>query len=784
MKKIMYSLSATVLLLWSCSQEKHNGSITESDISSMNELEVPDGFDYSMVKKVDFDLSVFASPFEGKARVDFFLQRPGQGRVNVQTIAVTPVDTVPVEIQVPSVAEGIMAEATLANGKVLKGKWAFNTAAQTLVLEDNWQKPTKVTSTMKTTTPGPGCTTGCTTVITSVSGNKLEVPSNQTYCITGGLSGKELEIKPGATARLCGTFTNVKDIKLQSGATLIINDNAVVQLNNGNKVQLNQNAELKLYDGASLTVNKELRFGQGNTLLNFGTITVKDKDFQIQQGATVLNHGSIVVDLENLEIIGNGSLTNHGTIRVKEKDFEVHNQGMVVNNGTIIDDKSDVKLTGSAQFTNNGSLQILMFASPGGDLIMNNQSVFTNTCNTTVNDDLLMYSSAKFINQAGLYVVDDIELYNQSELEMAEQTIATVGDNLTAHGRIKALGTAKSLVKIANTVSVFNSAQFSGPLSMCLNGGTINFGSATVASSVVQDCSVFIPTDACTTVGNGSNPDADGDGVPDATDQFPNDPARAFSTTGAVSTLIAEDLWPYTGDFDFNDLVMEYQFDVVTDGNAEVKEFTYKYMVKARGAGYDNGFGFLLTTPQGNIASVTGGIASNSLSTFNTNGTETGALSTGVGFMVTDKLRENLPFWNTVPNAVDVSTPVYQSFTVVFTTPVDASVLTTFNPFLVVDQNRGKEIHLPNNIPSDLVNTALFGTGEDVTDLTNSISYVTASGLPWMMSVPANFSYVAEREDITQAYLNFAAWAASGGTTNLDWYVTSVTGNVDQSKLY
>ena len=784
MKKVTYFLSAAALLFASCTKDPQDGGNVVSNVSSMLELQVPQGFDYKMVKSVDFNLSVFASPFEGKARVDLFLQQPGQGRVNIKTIAVTPVDTVPVELQVPSIAEGVLAEATLPNGTVLKGKLAFEGGAQTLLLEDQWEIPTKQTSTMKSSTPGPGCTTGCTTVITSVSGNKLEVPNNQTYCITGGLSGKELEVKPGATARLCGTFTNVKNIKLQAGATLILNDNAILALNNGKKIQLNQNAELKLFDGASLQVNKELRIGQGNTLLNFGTITLTNQKFQIQQGANVVNNGSIIINKDNVEITGNGVLTNNGTVRVKEKDFEVHNQGVVVNNGTIIDDKSDIKLTSSAKFTNNGTVEIRMFASPGGDLVLNNQSLFINTCNTTINDDLLMYSSAKFENKAGLYVVDDIEMYNQSEIEMAEQTIATVGDNLKVFGRIKALGTQKSLVKIANSVTVQNTAQFSGPLSMCLNGGTINFGSASVASSVVQDCSVFIPTDACKTVGNGSVPDADNDGVPDATDQYPNDPARAFFTQGGVSTLIAEDLWPYTGDFDFNDLVMEYQFDVVTDANADVKEFTYKYIVKARGAGYDNGFGFLLTTPQSNTASVSGGISTNGLSTFNANGTETGALSTGVGFVVTDKLSENLPFWNTVPNAADVSTPAYQSFTVVFTNAVDAAVLATFNPFLIVNQNRGKEVHLPNNVPSDLVNTAFFGTGEDVTDLTNSISYVTATGLPWMMNVPANFSYVAEREDFTQAYLKFAAWAASGGTTNMDWYLTTEVGNVNQSKLY
>jgi len=56
--------------------------------------------------------------------------------------------------------------------------------------------------------------------------------------------------------------------------------------------------------------------------------------------------------------------------------------------------------------------------------------------------------------------------------------------------------------------------------------------------------------------------DSDGDGIQDADDDFPNDPARAFINffpAAGYGSLAFEDLWPGKGDYDFNDLVVVLQ---------------------------------------------------------------------------------------------------------------------------------------------------------------------------------------------------------------------------------
>ncbi|MBZ0243027.1 MAG: LruC domain-containing protein, partial [Bacteroidales bacterium] len=60
-------------------------------------------------------------------------------------------------------------------------------------------------------------------------------------------------------------------------------------------------------------------------------------------------------------------------------------------------------------------------------------------------------------------------------------------------------------------------------------------------------------------------------------------------------TLAFEDLWPYKGDYDFNDLVLDYQFEIVTTTTNHVEKVIATMTIKAFGASFENGFGFQLS---------------------------------------------------------------------------------------------------------------------------------------------------------------------------------------------
>src|SRR5690606_11897184 len=115
-----------------------------------------------------------------------------------------------------------------------------------------------------------------------------------------------------------------------------------------------------------------------------------------------------------------------------------------------------------------------------------------------------------------------------------------------------------------------------------------------------------------------------------------------------------EDLWPGVGDFDFNDLVMDYRLRWITNADNEIKDIEIDYKVRAIGAGFKSGFGLELDVAPGNVASVTRTTALSSLITLNANGTEQGQSKTVLIFF--DNANDELPnpgsaFVNTVPGS-------------------------------------------------------------------------------------------------------------------------------------
>jgi LruC domain-containing protein len=96
--------------------------------------------------------------------------------------------------------------------------------------------------------------------------------------------------------------------------------------------------------------------------------------------------------------------------------------------------------------------------------------------------------------------------------------------------------------------------------------------------------------------------------------------------------------------------------------------------------------------------------------------------------------------------------------------------LGSWNPFLIVNKERGHEVHLPNYPATDLVDPVWFGMWEDDSDPAIGRTYKTLNNLPWAIEIPSEFEWPKEKVDITQAYLKFGAWAESGGQLFPDWY--------------
>ena len=274
--------------------------------------------------------------------------------------------------------------------------------------------------------------------------------------------------------------------------------------------------------------------------------------------------------------------------------------------------------------------------------------------------------------------------------------------------------------------------------------------------------------------------DTDGDGISNNFDDYPNDVTRAFNnyfpSENSIGTLAFEDLWPGKGDYDFNDMVIDYNFNQVTNGQNKVVEIKAKIILKAMGASYKNGFGIQIPIDPLLVASVTGTNLQENFINLKPNGTEEGqSKATIIAF---DNGYKILPYpglpskgVNTTPGATYVP-PDTLDIVITLTTPTALSSIGTppYNPFLIVNKVRGHEVHLVNHPPTDLADMTIFGTSQDDSNPATGRYYVTKNNLSWAIDVSGPFEYPVEKAEITQPYLKFISWGESGGSSYYDWY--------------
>lgn len=288
------------------------------------------------------------------------------------------------------------------------------------------------------------------------------------------------------------------------------------------------------------------------------------------------------------------------------------------------------------------------------------------------------------------------------------------------------------------------------------------------------------------------NEDTDGDGVMNGDDDYPEDPQRAFNNYFPASgpgSLAFEDLWPDRGDYDFNDLVLDYYFQTVTNADNLITEINADFMIKAIGAGYKNGFGFQFEQdfPAEDIA-VTGFELTENYIFLELNGTESGQEKTT--FIIFDNASKHLTFQGGIGSNVDhdyeYSTPDTIEVVIDFSDnkySAEQIAIENWNPFLIINKTREMEVHLANHTPTTLANSSLFGTSDDNSNPLTGVYYKTRNNLPWAIEIPVSFDYPVEKAEITDAHLKFVNWALSSGNDYSDWYM-NLPGYRNEMRIY
>ena len=445
----------------------------------------------------------------------------------------------------------------------------------------------------------------------------------------------------------------------------------------------------------------------------------------------------------NFAINSGGDFKNYGTANISGA-FQVNSYYYNYGKTNVA---GNMQINGSGTVDNYCSLIVSGNFGIDGTLIMENSSYAYATGETKFNGSgAPTFNTGSYLKTGSLYT-DSENVHGTSSGNAILQYSSSKGGN--------------KLNKIPSSIYLVDGAGNG------TNGKAVNYY---IASS---DCSP----------GFGAAPatDTDGDGIPDSKDAFPNDAERAFISyypnNSTWGTLMFEDQWPSLGDYDFNDLVIKYQFEFISNAGNNVVDMIANYQVVAAGALFNNGFGFTLPIPNGHIKSVSGCVYSGSSIDLNNNGTErtTGNES---AIIVYDNISASIGKMFNVSQTGTTLSPNAITVQVSFKNNVTLSDLSNINQFLYVDQARGREVHLMGYAPTKAADSSYFGAADD--NSTAGTYYRSVKGYPWCMDVPSDILYMIENKDLVTGYPDFVNWAESGGTQNTDWYHT----NINSAVLY
>jgi LruC domain-containing protein len=273
--------------------------------------------------------------------------------------------------------------------------------------------------------------------------------------------------------------------------------------------------------------------------------------------------------------------------------------------------------------------------------------------------------------------------------------------------------------------------------------------------------------------------DTDDDLVPDSKDFFPEDD-RYTTLETFTGTLAYEDLWPELRDYDFNDLVVNYQYKLYGDATNKIPRIDMEFTVLASGAGFRNGLAMTLPVLLSEINNVVEGTLETPIGVMDDveiDEDDTTGRTRLILIPDAKALVKSNPMFNTKLEDPIVD-PASVTFSVVFESAIARNALDDipFDVYLLADNTGNEvdnniEVHLPDVAPTKWLMTGLMGTMNDDSKPSEDRYYKNQNNLPWALHVPGEWIYPIENRKITEGYNYFGAWAESGGLNYTDWYM-------------
>jgi LruC domain-containing protein len=268
-----------------------------------------------------------------------------------------------------------------------------------------------------------------------------------------------------------------------------------------------------------------------------------------------------------------------------------------------------------------------------------------------------------------------------------------------------------------------------------------------------------------------------------------------FPAADRYGTIAFEDLWPSKGDYDLNDVVVDYNVMATLNEDFKVTNINMHLFLRAQGAALDNGFAISFRQKWSDTDVPVADIGSVSITpeySIPEGWEDTEYPSIVIIPSVKAPLHNQ---WNTIESddfrdPMDHRDEMEFFVEISFNTPAENGVeldLPLQNPFEIINQDRELEVHLPYYLPTSLASSEYANTVADASDeqaffpFTNPnpgnwFTYMTQEKYPWAIDVyfdagPSDelYRYPEEKIEISEAYANsFSSWVE----TNLpeDWF--------------
>lgn len=251
------------------------------------------------------------------------------------------------------------------------------------------------------------------------------------------------------------------------------------------------------------------------------------------------------------------------------------------------------------------------------------------------------------------------------------------------------------------------------------------------------------------------------------TDNYPSLPENVTSNDeveySSKGTVAFEDQWPNKGDYDMNDVVINYLSKKVkkvagwpaADINKVCRTIDYFTPVN-NGADFTNGFGYQIDNLDGVIESITLELD-------------------GVEQQISLEEGQQKPVLILFDDIRPVLGKTFK-ITTLFkkgSAATETSVQAPYNPFIFVGE-RAHEVHLTGFLPTDKADDSLRGTGNDIREDTNHqpMYYVSSDNMPFAIHISGTyFDYPDEKQSITIKYPDFASWVKNKGSNDTGWYL-------------